>query len=54
MDLEPPMHYPMYTAPLDVVLKMTSLQTHEELLELEILMQFTPAIGKAGRLAWAA
>jgi len=46
VDLEPPMHYPMYTAPLDVVLKMTSLQTHEELLELEILMQFTPAIGK--------
>ena len=53
---EPVMRYPMYTAPLDAVLQMTDIRSHEELLSLAILVQFTQDLGKAMFVShqWAA
>ena len=53
---EPVMRYPMYTAPLDAVLQMTEIRSHEELLSLEILVRFTQDLGKVMFVShqWAA
>ena len=44
---EPSMQYPMYTAPLESVLEMTAVRSHEELLSDAIIVQFNHAMGKA-------
>ena len=51
-----PMHFPMYTIPADVLLEMTEIRPHEDLLAMGLLTAFDGTQGKAGLVShqWAA
>eukprot|EP00435_Cladocopium_sp_Y103_P037976 s643_g10.t1 len=41
------MLYPMYTVPLEALLLMTEVRPHQDLLEDQVLVQYTSTCGKA-------
>ena len=46
---EIPMLFPMYTMPLEEVLKLEEMKPHEKLMEEDILVDFVDEMGEMGR-----